>query len=136
LYVINLGTLLFKNSVIKKRNAIKASSFIKHCTPAWFKFGQQQDSSEFLVFLLDILAEQLKAFHNKENVDATSSSSKTLSKLIQNSFGIQLTTECECSNCGTKTKRSDINFYLPLSFNTTNEEKSTPLKVRKFYKEN
>jgi ubiquitin carboxyl-terminal hydrolase 35/38 len=112
---------LFGYMYLSQRYAIKASSFIKHCTPAWFKFGQQQDSSEFLIFLLDILAEQLKIF--KQN------SSSSLSKLIQNSFGIQLTTECECSNCRTKTKRTDMNFYLPLSFNThqssTNSEISS-----------
>ena len=73
-----------------------------------------------MIFLLDILAEQLKGLSQES---ATPSS---LAKLVQNSFGIQLTTECECCNCHTKTQRSDINFYLPLSFDevTSDEEAS------------
>lgn len=38
------------------------------------------------------------------------------STLVQKLFGIQLRTEVECLNCRTKTNRTDISFYLPLSF--------------------
>lgn len=80
---------------------------MKYCTPSWFKFGHQQDSSEFLIFLLDNLNEQLKQLYKCNETHTT---------LIQNTFGMHLLNECECSNCHTKTTRTDINFYLPLSF--------------------
>jgi ubiquitin carboxyl-terminal hydrolase 35/38 len=93
-----------------KRKAIKPNNFVKFCTPSWFRLGQQQDSSEFLIFLLDNLQEQIKSFC-QENPKMI-----TYSNLITKLFGIQLTTEIICKKCSTKTNRSDVSFYLPLSF--------------------
>lgn len=92
--------------LLTQRPAIKATNFVKHCTPTWFKCGQQQDSSEFLTFLLDNLNEQLKKFDTN------------MLNLVKKSFGIQLKTQCKCSNCNTVTSRDDVSFYLPLSFSS------------------
>ena len=92
-----------------KRPSIKATNFVKSCTPSWFRCGQQQDSSEFLNFLLDNLDEELKR----------TSGSNSGTSLVRDSFGIQLRTECTCSNCDSKTSRIDTSFYLPLSFSQT-----------------
>ena len=88
---------------------------MKHCTPSWFRWGQQQDSSEFLIFLLDNLDEQLKKFDTK------------ILNLVKKSFGIQLRTECKCSNCHTITSREDVCFYLPLSFSQHSSASKTVL---------
>ncbi|CAF0860629.1 unnamed protein product [Brachionus calyciflorus] len=122
--------ILFSIMYLTNRPAIKASNFVKFCTPSWFKFGQQQDSSEFLIFLLDNLNEQLKLLENN-------AISQQHSKLIQNTFGINLTTECECTKCHTKTTRTDTSFYLPLSFpNQTNEihKKNVQELIDNFFK--
>jgi uncharacterized UBP type Zn finger protein len=88
---------------------------VKHCTPSWFRWGQQQDSSEFLIFLLDNLDEQLKKFDTK------------ILNLVKKSFGIQLKTECKCNNCLTVTSREDVCFYLPLSFSQHSSSSKTLL---------
>ncbi len=44
--------------------------------------------------------------------------------LIKTSFGIQLTTKCECSKCSSVTRRKENCFYLPLSFNNNQELKA------------
>jgi ubiquitin C-terminal hydrolase len=113
---LNQLKILFSIMLLTQRPAVKATNFVKHCTPSWFRFGQQQDSSEFLIFLLDNLDEQLKKFD------------PIFINLVKKSFGIQLKTECKCSNCNTTTARNDVCFYIPLSFHTKAIDKKIPLK--------
>ena len=94
----------------------KPSDFVKACTPSWFRLGQQQDSSEFLVHLMDNLNEECKRLK----------SDSAMCNLIRHSFGMQLTTECQCSRCGTTTARNDTSFYLPLSFNHQQQSSALP----------
>lgn len=96
-----------------KRPSIKPTALVKNCTPTWFRFGQQQDSSELLNFLLDNLNEQLKSPETN-----SIQSNKINSNCVRSSFGIQLRTECKCSKCHSVTTRSEECFYLPLSFSS------------------
>lgn len=105
-----------------QRPSVKPTNFVKFCTPEWFRFGQQQDSSEFLIYFLDNLNEQLK---NLKNIEQLSS----FAPLVDNSFGIQLKTEVECQNCKTRTYRTDVSFYLPLSFNCEKQNKQRTLSA-------
>lgn len=98
---------------------MKPSSLVKNCTPSWFRFGQQQDSSEFLNFLLDNLNEQL----NNLRTNATTS-------LIKTSFGMQLATHCQCSCCASITTRNESCYYLPLSFKSESKSELTPKVAR------
>lgn len=104
---------VFTQMYLTKRPAIKPSSLVKNCTPSWFRFGQQQDSSEFLNFLLDNLNEQLK------------SSYKDTMSLIKTSFGILLATHCQCSCCSSITIRKESCYYLPLSFKSESKTEIT-----------
>ncbi len=44
--------------------------------------------------------------------------------MVKTSFGIQLTTKCECSKCSSVTTRKENSYYLPLSFNTESATKT------------
>ena len=102
-----------------KRKAVRPNNFVKFCTPSWFRLGQQQDSSEFLIFLLDNLQEQIKTLcHDNPKMSI-------YSNMITKLFGIQLTTEIICKKCSTKTNRSDVSFYLPLSFHESTPATTT-----------
>lgn len=52
------GALLFLNPIFY-RSAIKPDRLVKNCFPGWFVFGEQQDSGEYLRFLLDNLHEEV-----------------------------------------------------------------------------
>ena len=114
--------VLFATMHLTKRPFIRATNFVKNCTPEWFRLGQQQDSSEFLMFILDNLHEKFKSSSKIDSSSLDLVQVQQQPTLIQQSFGIQLTTECQCSNCNTKTMRTDVCFYLPLSFDTPTEE--------------
>ncbi len=72
-YTSNLE-LIFSQIFLTNRASIKPIKFYTNCIPPWFQRGQQQDSSEYLMFLLDSLNEELK----------TSSEPS----LVENLFGI------------------------------------------------
>uniref|UniRef100_T1IWW7 Ubiquitin carboxyl-terminal hydrolase n=1 Tax=Strigamia maritima TaxID=126957 RepID=T1IWW7_STRMM len=57
-----------------QRTALNASEFYKASRPPWFESGNQQDCSEYLRHLLDILHEQETSVHS--NSDAASPSGK------------------------------------------------------------
>lgn len=99
--------------------------FVRSCTPSWFRFGQQQDSSEFYVYFLDNLNEQLKS------TTMTTTTNSTTRSLIEENFGIRLNTRIQCSKCGTTTSRTDTSFSLPLSFVTTTSSSSSPSSLNK-----
>ncbi len=94
---------------------------MNNCTPDWFQLGHQQDTSEFLLFLLDNLNEELKKFSQNESLNK-------FTDLIKKSFGVELTTECECLNCKTKTYRKDTCFCLPLILTQSGQQTEKPTK--------
>ena len=102
---------------------IKALNFVKFCTPSWFTLGQQQDTSEFLIFFLDHLNEQFKSLAANETLSQFAS-------LIKNSFGIELTTYCECLSCQNQTNRRDISFCLPLILSNTTTSNNSKVSVQ------
>ncbi len=59
--------------------------------------------------------EELKTLANNESL-------KKFTNLVKNSFGVELTTECECLNCKTKTYRKDTCFCLPLILTQSTEK--------------
>lgn len=149
--IFQLQVLIY-TMYLTKRPFIRPTNFVKFCTPEWFRWGQQQDSSEFLMFLFDNLNEQMKVKLSLEEASSlrlsadggdvekkndtscnqpTTTTTITKSQtLIQSSFGINLATECQCLNCKTVTVRTDECFYLPLSFssddaNNVSNKKST-----------
>ena len=99
---------------------MKPIEFVKHCTPKWFKFGQQQDSSEFLVYFLDNLNEQLKNYPK-------------FASLIQENFGIRLNTRIKCLKCSKTTSRTDTSFSLPLSFVSSDQPLSLQTLVNNYF---
>ena len=114
------------------RPAIRIKQFIEKCTPDWFNFGQQQDSSEYLIYLLDNLNEELKRLKSSE-VDELSEKNgheHSSATLLEKLFNFKLSTECVCFNCKTKTVRNDdLNYILPLSFpQQTSEQSPTDLQ--------
>ena len=97
------------------RPAIRIKQFIEKCTPNWFNFGQQQDCSEYLIYLLDNLNEELKRLKTAE--DSQKVLAENTYTILEKLFNFKLSTECICFNCKTKTTRNDdLNYILPLSF--------------------
>ena len=62
---------------------------------------------------MDNLNEQLKSPETN-----SLQTNQTNSNCVRASFGIQLQTECKCSQCNCVTTRSEECFYLPLSFSS------------------
>ena len=58
---------LFFQMYLTSRPAIRIKQFVEKCTPNWFNFGQQQDCSEYLIYLLDNLNEELKRLKSSES---------------------------------------------------------------------
>ena len=116
---LTLTQSLFAYMYLSKRVSIKPQDFVKACTPEWFQFGHQQDSSEFLIYLLDNLNEQFKYYQKSANQIQMPPPSLLLHRPIESLFGCRLSTECICFNCKTKTTRNDLSFMIPLSFPDT-----------------
>jgi ubiquitin carboxyl-terminal hydrolase 35/38 len=112
---------LFFQMYLTSRPAIRIKQFVEKCTPNWFNFGHQQDCSEYLIYLLDNLNEELKRLKSSESKNDDHQSSTLLEKL----FNFKLSTECICFNCKTKTVRNDdLNYILPLSFPPTQQQQT------------
>ena len=111
---------------LTSRPAIRIKQFVEKCTPNWFNFGQQQDCSEYLIYLLDNLNEELKRLKSSENDSPAAATATLLEKL----FNFRLSTECVCFNCKTKTVRNDdLNYILPLSFPPQTSEQPIDLQI-------
>ena len=109
---LTLTQSLFGFMYLTKRVSIKPQDFVNACTPSWFQFGHQQDSSEFLIYFLDNLNEQSKNFQKSFAMINPQMPVRPIESL----FGCRLSTECICLNCNTKTTRNDLSFMTPLSF--------------------
>lgn len=105
---------------------------MRNCTPNWFRFGQQQDSSEFFVYFMDNLNEQLKSI-SMLSAASDPPTPLSVSNLVNENFGIRLTTRIECSKCNTTTNRTDTSFSLPLSFVSSDKPLSLQTLVNNYF---
>ena len=88
------------------RPAIRIKQFIEKCTPNWFNFGQQQDCSEYLIYLLDNLNEELKRLKQSELTTIATTIEQTpenmtiykTKTILETLFSFKLSTECICFN--------------------------------------
>uniref|UniRef100_A0A182J346 Uncharacterized protein n=1 Tax=Anopheles atroparvus TaxID=41427 RepID=A0A182J346_ANOAO len=104
-----------------RRPELTPRAVLASTRPPGFAPGYQQDSSEFLSYLLDRLHEQEKkllhaASHHQQQDTGSSSASNPSKTLVQNTFEGQLSVGCLCAVCNSANHTIETFRSLDLSF--------------------
>jgi ubiquitin carboxyl-terminal hydrolase 35/38 len=108
--------------IVAQRKAYAPESFIKVSRPSWFGAGQQQDCSEFLRHLLNVLHDQEHAVDGNEHSAPTHSGQRTtnndedISSLVSKTFGGYTLTTYHCLRCRTRSSKKESFMDLQLAF--------------------
>ena len=98
-----------------QRKAYAPTTFLSTSRPSWFSPGRQQDCSEFLRYLLNVLNDQEQASQRAEQKAASST-------LVGKTFGGHTMTTNRCLGCGTCSTREEQFMDLQLAFPSRSTE--------------
>lgn len=91
-----------------------------------FKFNQQQDSHEFLLFLLEVLEKEIVTVIGSKYVN-------TDQNPIYDYFGYQVSRTYQCNECGSNIIGDNIEYMLPLNLSGSKISTTVYDLVRNYY---
>jgi len=118
---------LFAFLLLSERPAISPNDFYRASRPPWFRPGAQQDCSEFLKHLIDILEREDKLRCDRQG---NGDSCKTSNPKVNELFTGECKVDVKCMNCSAVSSRFEAFTDVPLAFPNAidNQEREFSLK--------
>ncbi|CAN7977093.1 unnamed protein product, partial [Ixodes persulcatus] len=108
---------LFAFLMLSQRPAVSPESFLSKSRPSWFEWGEQQDCSEFLRFLVDSLHEEHRAHRLwRLAADPKGGGASAGRTLVEEVFGGSVKTTYHCLTCGRDSVNEEAIMDLHLAF--------------------
>eukprot|EP00794_Sanderia_malayensis_P007553 gene7553-8390_t len=101
--------------LLSERPAISPSDFNRVSRPAWFRQGAQQDCSEFLKHLLDVIEQEDKSQQQQQQQTSLPKDLK-LGQQLHEMFTGECHVDVKCLNCNYVSSRFEAFNDIPLSF--------------------